>query len=437
MESLFKLLRRFSSTSLCLVILCLVSISMIVACLAVGADPRAKIYILAEKETVQYYSNLISQRVSPEVLVYSPEIEENELDVLVRTNTIKTIVIADYMASFPRGEKLIRIVISRIDTIIVLDKYQENHFALEVLSALRGRVIIMSDEELLLEVRKIYDECHGDYKIFTMGAGLVAFLSLFLVGITAVISIRLAIRSGSSGIILGVLGGCVIGVVFFTFVQQIFLSCSSMLEMPLSLHSTNSSITATSYIGPFRGGTIPRFLFGIGGSLIGISKMKYIKRRRMFFLFLYSILSLSFLIFALFTFGHRNFLGGFFLTSIYRIAEFLPSVELESTSFSRGVIVLFFGLISSALLPNLQKETKLFLLPLSIISVSWGLMRVGDLRPEVASYSFYLGIAFGIFTALSIVCFDETLLYVKKLLPEVSLRLRSWLNKEEYKTKHQ
>jgi len=387
-----------------LVLFVVVTMLMLGLSLAGGPDPRTKIYILATKQTAESLSTLVEAKVSGELVFYTPEDEFNDLDVLVQTGTIRIILVADFPYSFQwegQFQEFLDTTIIPVDQVIVVESFRNCRFASEIIDRLPQKTKIVSEVQICNEISGLVRYTGRSYSLYVFTVKAVAISSLVLVGVGAAFCSSRILEVGSRNTLRGITEGIFLGGLMFILIQGIYLISSMVLETPIALHTTGVQITAISFLGPFGGGTVPRILSAALGMYLGMLSVSRKVNARV------SLVSISIVVLGLAVlnlWGIRT-IGRHPVASclLYFGYAIYNSVGIHNQEFSRGVMMIFVGLIPLGLVPRMKKSLQSVVSPVCIVVGSWGFMRVGDLRFETALWSFPPGIILGIY--LSIFCF--------------------------------
>jgi hypothetical protein len=399
-----------------LIIFLVVSMFILTLSLACGPDPRVKIYILASEKTANNLSMSIRDNVKGELVFYTPREEFNDLDILVRTKTIRMILVADcpfVWKHYGKFQLFLKTVIAEVDRVIVVQSYERYRVPSKIIAYIPNEVSILSERDICSEISSIMRSSNRNYSSYEFFLKLIALCSLAIVGIGAVFCSFRILDSRSSTLFRRILESTLVGGVVFIVIQQIYLISSTIIETPITLHTTYARITAISLIGPFGGGTIPRFLGAVLGAFLGIIMAS--RRNKLeisIFTIIYSIFGMALLL----TEGIRLFgiIGNLPATILYfyGYAFYMPFVETgKATVFevihSRGVMMMFPGFILLGVSPKMRSRLRSLTISFSILASSWGLMRVGDMRFSVALRSFLPGIVLGVLIAITVLKMDE------------------------------
>jgi len=134
-----------------------------------GPDPRLKIYILATQETANSLSNLIRTEVSSEIIIFTPQDEFNDLDLLVKTKTVKMILIADFPFIWSDEKTFLSFLESVIvptERVIIVKSFQNYDFASRVkvfLPIIPEKSLIMSEPEICNGIRLLLKDARKDF----------------------------------------------------------------------------------------------------------------------------------------------------------------------------------------------------------------------------------------------------------------------------------
>lgn len=396
----------------------LISIFTIGLSIVCGPDPRIKIYIFAKENTLHSLSRSIEEKAPGELIFYSPSDDLYNLDVLVRTRTIKTIIIADYPLWQNRTneklQKFLRDTIGVAEQVIVVEGFTDCELASETMLLFPERIRVLSESAICETIRGISRNTERSYQSYMLLLKVIAVSSLALVSAGAAFAGSQIPISESRDFILIFARSIFFSSLVFVALQMIYLMSSMILETPLSLHYTYVDITAISTIGPFRGGTFPRIFSAALGLMLGIlsaSGKQDLKISPTTIL-----LSASGLVLLL-TAGIKMFSRDNLLATLlydYGIKFYQPfilagKITQPEAVFSRGVMMTFPGLIPLGVVPRMRNRLQSITIAFSIVAGSWGLMRIGDLRYDVALRSFLPGIVLGIILSLLLIRIDRIL----------------------------
>ena len=359
----------------------IVAMLMLGLSLAGGPDPRTKIYILATEQTAESLSTIVKARVPGELVFYTPEDEFNDLDVLVQTGTIRTILVADFPYSFQwegQFQEFLETTIIPVDRVIVVESFKNHRFASELIIRLPKKTRIMSEVQICNEIRGLMRDTGRSYSLYNFIVKVVAISSLVLIGVGAAFCVSRILEVGSRSPLRGIIEGVFIGGSMFLVIQGIYTISSMVLETPISLHTTTAQIPAISFLGPFGGGTVPRILSAALGMFLGVLSVSRKLNARI------SLAAISIAVLGLVVLN----LCGIRTISGHPAASYLlyygydDSVGIHHQEFSRGVMMIFAGLIPLGLVPRMKRGLQSIVTPVCIVAGSWGFMRVGDLRFE-------------------------------------------------------
>jgi hypothetical protein len=211
------------------------------------------------------------------------------------------------------------------------------------------------------------------------------------------------LQAGKRGWAYGIGQGILLGVSTFVLTQLTYINCSSILNMPVSLHTTSSKICAMSLLGPFGGGSMPRMLVAFAGLIVGFY-LEIMRKEGAFHLgeILLPLLAVTVLAFIV-----RYFVHGFFVDHLLYIAvvSLQERVLHASTDFffnpARGIVLCFAGFVLLGVLPRMGRVMRIVVLCISSLFVSWGMMRVGNMQIAQSAGSIFPGLIIGISLSLA------------------------------------
>lgn len=388
-------------------ILFMVSLSLVA-----GQDPYVGVYILGSKDSTEKYAALVREAAS-NVLIITPREEFNELNILTLTNRVKLFILADY--SNPGNTGIVLEAMRHVEAIciLVVEKYRNQGFYSLVINNFPDKAVVVNDWQLVEFVQSFAlaqrDGAHFGLsrEPYILLAGVVALFSLEIIFAGTLYLSTSVLEAGKRGWVDGMLHGAILGVSVFVLSQLAYIHCSSVLNMPVSLHSNTYGICAISLIGPFGGGSLPRMLVAFAGLATGLyDKLMDMDGGLRRVEFVFSLISV--VILASIT---RFFVYGLFVDSIaYQVMIFITRDLLHITPDfffqpARGIMLGFAGFVLLGTLPKLSKITRILVLCFCSLTMSWGMMRVGNMQIAQSTLSMFPGLIIGLvlsFAAVSI-----------------------------------
>jgi hypothetical protein len=392
-----RLLR--SGSSRFLVVFLIISALTLALSLACGPDPRVKVYIFAEEETAVALSTLIDREVEGELVFYTPLDELNDLDVLVSTKTIRVILIADHPLTRDTNRSFGKLenAIAEVEHVFVLKSFEEHAFPSIIIASLPEKVKIGSSREVCEVIRGMKRNNYRSYSSYEFFLKILAMFSLVLVGVGGAFCSSRILESRSISQSKRIVEATLLAGLVFLLIQWVYFTSSVIVETPISLHTTYARITAVSLLGPFGGGTIPRILSSAIGMLLGI----FLTSRRIGQKISPTVFPLTVFGMALLLTEGINMFGivdnplgvlirrfGFLF---YDPLLHTGRVTYTEVIFSRGVMMLFVGFLPLGVIKKMRSFLRSLAISFSVITGSWGLMRVGDMRFYVTLRSFLPG----------------------------------------------
>jgi hypothetical protein len=413
----------------------------------IGPDPRIKVFVFAQGNSLQEIQDFISRSIPYEVIIYTPEDELNELSTLVKTRCVQAIIVADYPLMNEVKMGLIHPALEETRFLVIIKGYEEQGLAKEIATKYANKTLYTKKMFLVdydkdfqrifswlnLDRRNIfgYKVGYTEYSYCVKMAAVLSFV-LFFFGAASITSriVEASLRSVQEGVIEAITQS----VFLFIFTQIVFITCSSMLAMPLGLHYSKADITAVSLLGPFKSGSTVRLAFtALGATLGSVNSMRKGKiaikiGRATVILILFGIAYLGIGLFIRSYAPWRSYIVYYRNTPIIRvwdIGEFLwrlfsqmggflgkPYSPSTPWMFSRGIAMHYIGLISIPILTKLKPDVRSVVLLVSILLFSWGFTRVTNMVVEQTVYSTLVGIVSSFFFIYVFLLIDRIVFFL-------------------------
>ena len=414
-----------------LVLFLLCSVLMIGAAASAGPDPRVKAYVIADQATVpQIASNLGS--IAGPVQAVTPAEDYTDFNVMSSVGEFNLVVVSDYPSvGVPAVSRFVLAGFSNVPLIIV-DRTADPVFADQIRTLYPDKVVSvgnaasLNSTELQLIAQKLPSTLRQNHFGFAISTGgftaLLAsegVLSFVLVFLGAAFLGSLISDSDPRNDIKTVAYFISSGVFVFVFTEAVFVTTSSLLAMPLSLHAVLSGsreITAVGTLG-FGGGSVPRLAAGVVGLLIGVIGTPGGPRVSKSDLALILGLSVFLLAnpFAIGEFVYQGillFAGGYTFGSayasalslkgfIYGVGHALGGGVTPTYLMSAGKMLYFAGLVPAAFTRRMSRTTTVLLLLVAALFIGDGGVRVGEMTPDKTMIAIVPGLVAGFaFTVL-------------------------------------
>ncbi len=392
----------------------LVAMLMVSLSFSLGPDPRLKVYILATPETTPQIAAALPQGA----FALTVRDEMNELGTLTTLGTIPTVIVGDFV---PPGadvaELLIFPALSSVQQIVVLQPYA-GQFGRDVAQRYPTKTIVLSSLGGLGSLRLLRSGFFNlglPFSAWSLGAAFVGVCSFALVFVGLVFLSFKLVETGRRPSWAGLSEAVIYVTFYFVFTQMVYIVSSVLLAMPVGLHTSTSKVTVVGLMG-LGGGSRPRMLAGILGSLFGslaamrgglkIDKIGLLIATgavyfvlldpltggRIFYEFVLMFSVGPFLEQSTATWGAvRGFLG--------IIAQSLGGYISPVFISSLGIVLYYLGSIPLHFLSRLQRTAATVMAALCAFPVGLGAVRVADMAPWKIMASSIPGIMVGLLLA--------------------------------------
>ena len=372
-----------------------------------GTDPRLRVYVFAESSTVTLIKEKVTGYGKLGITVFDPDDEFNEIGILARVGFIDVAVIGDWQIEYTSVLDALRLV----QRIYVLRGYSESLLGRFVLEEFHRSIpikILSLDEigEVLASEARVHAIMYGhtlfeySYLRFKMFAKLISLMTLLVIscGTALIFCEAYSIRNSKW---YSNLSHLICTGFFVMLISQVFFTiCSCILRIPLGLHANSSSqhVTLISFLGPFGGGTFPRFFAALVGFLLFLSGSSILDKKEKTLLAIVSI-TIGFLIIMYPETPVRTIMryGSpvdiLFSSTFGALSKTIASAHSPNTFYrSRSVLLFFAGTSPLILLRGVNNIVKGQILIVSAILISRGYASVGSM----ALYHTYAGVIPGL-----------------------------------------
>lgn len=392
-----------------------------------GPDPRLKAYVVADPtEVPSIQENL--QQVVGNTLVVTPAKDYSDFGVMSSVGQFELAVFSSYP---PAGVGEIQgFVVGGLGNVpvIMVDNSANSALVNLIKSTYPGNVLQVQDASTLTsaEQHELASRLAASSRTNLLGLNLSVRDFDVLVAFEAVLSILLvfigfcylgSLASESSSLTdlthtVSVLGA---GIFVFVFSEALYVTVSSMLAFPLSLHAVISGahdLTAVGLLG-FGGGSTPRLAAGFLGVLVGVVGARGsppIKKSDLAFVLGIGLLLLAnpfsigqFVFQGLVLFlplGNLAF-GAAYVSSlslkgfIYGVGSALGAGVTPTYLMSAGKMLFFAGLVPLAYLRKMGRTTMVIALLLVALFVGDGGVRIGEMTPNKTVIAILPGLVIG------------------------------------------
>jgi hypothetical protein len=396
-----------------------------------GPDPRLKAYVVAQPSSATDNVADIQeslQKVAPNTLVITPAQDYTDFAVMSSVGQFELAVFSSY-PSAGIGEIQGYILPSLTNVpVIMVDNSADKTLAGLIETTYSGKVLQVQDAGNLTlgEQRELASLLAASSRTNLFGLNLSVYDFNALMAFEAVLSILLvfigfcylgSLASESSSLtdlthLVSVLGA---GIFVFVFSEALYVTVSSMLAFPLSLHAVISGahyLTAVSLLG-FGGGSTPRLAAGFLGVLVGvvgtrgsppIEKSDLVLVLGIGLFLLANPFSIGQFVFqGLLLFlplGNLAF-GAAYASSlslkgfIYGVGSALGAGVTPTYLMSAGKMLFFAGLVPLAYLRKMGRTTMIIALLLVALFVGDGGVRIGEMTPDKTVIAILPGLVIG------------------------------------------
>lgn len=401
--------------------------------LAAGLNPNFRVYVFASPKTCDEIKTMI-QESSLNVEVVTAQEEFNELPTLARIRCINTVIVGDdAQVSLPPIPTLFE-ALWHVPNIGILKEFEGEGVAQNVKNTFSERVEIISMENLpdYLQAKLLWYKSlvlrqsllpwalpYSTYSLIVKG---VAALSLLLILLQASLCSHLAAISTKVEDLYNII---LISVAAFIFSQIIYMTCSSIIGLPLGLHTTGAGVAAISLIGPFGGGTYPRVAFGVLGVIIGVGSAAAVAKMKFSKWDFIAILPVGVIISIMFFYFGRSLLIMPRILGLHFHSEFLGIGTITAFYVSRSIITFFGGIIAMYGILQMQRYLRAFSFLLCVVLVGYGGSAVGDMLP----YHTYISTVPGILLGLGLIALFAVLNIVERYVKGLVSARQSYFHK--------
>jgi hypothetical protein len=428
-----------------LVLFLLCALLMASAAAIGGPDPRLKAYVVASPSEVAGIQENLEQ-VAGNTLVVTPTQDYSDFAVMSSVGQFELAVFSSYPpAGTGQVEGYIMAGLANVP-VIVVDNSTNLAFAKLIETTYLGKVLQVRDASALspAEQSELASLLHASSRTNLFGLNLSVRDFNALLALEAVLSILLvffgfcylgSLASESSSQtdlthLVTVLGA---GIFVFVFSEALYVTVSSLLAFPLSLHAVISGahyLTAVGLLG-FGGGSTPRLAAGFLGVLIGvvgargsppIEKSDLALVLGVGLVLLANPFSIGQFVFqglVLFLpLGNLAF-GAAYVSSqslkgfIYGIGSALGAGVTPTYLMSAGKMLFFAGLVPLAYLRKMGRTTTVIALLLVALFVGDGGVRIGEMTPDKTVIAILPGLVIGFVFAFLILGLASIEKYVR------------------------
>jgi hypothetical protein len=392
-----------------------------------GPDPRLKAYVVSDpSEVPSIQENL--QQVAGNTVVVTPAQDYSDFAVMSSVGQFELAVFSSYPpAGTGQVEGYILGGLANVP-VIVVDNSTNSAFAKLIETTYPGKVLQVQNAAALSSAEKgelatlLAASSRTNLFGLTLSVGdfnaLVAFeavLSILLVFLGFCYLGSLASESSSMTDLTHLVSVLGAGIFVFVFSEALYVTVSSMLALPLSLHAVISGahdITAVGLLG-FGGGSTPRLAAGFVGVLVGIvgargspqiekSDLALVLGVGLFLLanplsigqFVFQGLIL-FLPLGNLAFGSAYASSLSFKGFIYGVGSALGGGVTLTYVMSAGKMLFFAGLVPLAYLRKMGRTTTVIALLLVALLVGDGGVRIGEMTPDKTIIAILPGLVIG------------------------------------------
>ena len=392
-----------------------------------GPDPRLKAYVVADPSDVASIQENL-QQVAGNTLVITPAQDYSDFGVMSSVGQFELAVFSSYPAA-GIGEIQGFIVGGLANVpVIMVDNNTSPALANLIIATYPGKVLQVQDAGALSsgEQQELAGLLAASTRTNLFGMNLSVGDFNALVAFEAVLSILLvfigfcylgSLASESSSLTdlthtVSVLGA---GIFVFVFSEALYVTVSSLLAFPLSLHAVTSGahdLTAVGLLG-FGGGSTPRLAAGFLGVLVGVVGTRGsppIEKNDLALILGIGLFLLAnpfsigqFVFQGLFLFlplGNLAF-GAAYASSlslkgfIYGVGSALGAGVTPTYLMSAGKMLFFAGLVPLAYLRKMGRTTMVIVLLLVALFVGDGGVRIGEMTPDKTVIAIIPGLAIG------------------------------------------
>ena len=393
-----------------------------------GPDPRLKAYVVADPAEATIIQKNLQQVVGNTPIVVTPAQDYSDFAVMSSVGQFELAVFSSYP---PAGVGEIQgFVVGGLGNVpvIVVDNSTNSALAKLIETTYPGKFLQVQNASALTsaEQHELASLLAASSRTNLFGLNLSVRDFNALVALEAVLSILLvfigfcylgSLASESSSQtdlthLVSVLGA---GIFVFVFSEALYVTVSSLLALPLSLHAVISGahdLTAVGLLG-FGGGSTPRLAAGFLGVLVGVVGARGsppIKKSDLAFVLGIGLLLLAnpfsigqFVFQGLVLFlplGNIAF-GAAYVSSlslkgfIYGVGSALGAGVTPTYLMSAGKMLFFAGLVPLAYLRKMGRTTMVIALLLVALFVGDGGVRIGEMTPDKTVIAIVPGLVIG------------------------------------------
>ncbi len=392
-----------------------------------GPDPRLKAYVVAEPSSVAGIQENL-QKVAGNTLVITPTQDFTDFAVMSSVGQFELAVFSSYPSAgvaeiqgfILPGLANVPVIMVDNSTNVALAKLIETTYPQKVLQVQNAGALTSGEQQELANLLATSSRTN----LFGLNLSIGGFNALL--AFEAVLSILLvfigfcylgSLASDSSSLtdlthLVSVLGA---GIFVFVFSEAIYVTVSSLLAFPLSLHAVISGahyLTAVGLLG-FGGGSTPRLAAGFLGVLVGVvgtggsppiekSDLALVFGVGLFLIanpfsigqFVFQGL-LLFLPLGNLTFGAAYASSLSLKGFIYGVGSALGAGVTPTYLMSAGKMLFFAGLVPLAYLRKMGRTTMVIALLLVALFVGNGGIRIGEMTPDKTFIAILPGLVTG------------------------------------------
>jgi hypothetical protein len=416
---------------LALFILC--ALVMVSLAAVSGPDPRLKAYVIANPSNVGGISLSLSS-VSGNVVVITPAEDYSDFGVMSSVGEINVIVVSNYQSTLlPEIEGFVVPNLGNVPVVVYdnsanvsfVSQIKDLHASGSILHVQNAANLNGTEREELTILLSSYGALrHNSLGLsvsvdgFDTLLAVEGALSFVLVFIGFAYLGSLTSESGSRSELSNLVAVLASGIFVFVFSEVIYVTTSSLLAFPLSLHAVITGahgITAVGLLG-FGGGSTPRLAAGVLGVIVGAVAVEGGLKVRgpdaalvcgAVLVLLANPLSIGQYVFqalmafigpttgARYSFGIASAniltLKGF----LYGIGTFFAGSVTPQYLMSAGKILFFAGLVPLAYLKKMGRTTTVLALIVVAIIMGQGGIRIGEMTPDKTFIAIVPGVVAG------------------------------------------
>jgi hypothetical protein len=430
---------------LALFILC--GIVMVAVGVLGGPDPQVKAYVIAGNQNSVTLIQDQLQHVAGNVQVVTPSDDYSDFAVMSSVADFNLVVFSsNSTAQLNDVDPFVLPSLANVPVVVIGNSTTTPAFRLQVEAVYPADQIVFVNNTAAMtgpEMTQLAIQLSGNARTNVLGLNVSAADFKLILGLEALLSMvliflgwaylgSLTSESRSMSDLSHMVVVVAAGIFVFFLSESLYVTTSSLLAFPLSLHAVNSGaqITAISLLG-FGGGSTPRLAAGFLGVLIGavgaetgstFKKTDFALVGGIALILLANPLYLGKLVFQgillFYPIGSLAF-GDAFSTSltikgfVYGIGSALGGGLNSTFVLSAGKMLYFAGLVPLAYLKKMGRTTSVIALLFAALIIGDGGVRIGEMTPDKSEIAVLPGLVVGFAFAVVILAMAAIEKYVR------------------------